>query len=683
MSGGAPPHDAVAEQSVLGAMLLAPGVIAEVAEVLTGADFYRPAHELIYDAILGLQQRGGSVDMVTVAADLTQRDELDRVGGRPYLHTLVHGVPAPANASYYAKIVRERAYARRAASIAARIVDVAATGDVTQIGDLSAELVDVGRPVDDLGRRVIHLARADSVRAERVRWAWDRRIPLGALSLLAGREGLGKSTLAVDLAAQVTRGDLDGELIGRPMSVLYVATEDSHAHTVVPRLHVAGADLTRVHLLDAVLDADGTTDRLTIPGDAAILAEAIREHDVALVVLDAATSVLDGRLDGDRDRQMRRALEPLAGVGMDTGAAIIGIVHLGKAATADVGRAILGSIAWSQVARSVLAVAQDPDSGSLIITRTKCNLAGPVSSLGARIVPRPIALDDGATTEVGGVEWLGETSADVRDLLAEAAGGPQDDQEEVSDHAAIVIGILEEAGGTANRRDVIAAAKTHRLTESQVRRAWTAIRKAGKGRSVQRGLGEGGEWALATDSQPAHAAQADRASIIPDQAQAAQLAQPAHETAHDTAASTTPAQAAQAAQAGNDLHGSLRRQPAQHAQAGDAGQRGDGEDCPCGRPLGAHPGAALGPCRGGCGAIVHAYGDGAAGVCSRCRSSRPGLDLIESADLRWIDESHYLSEGSLVCVRMERGAHAATTTTITAGACGHCGATLPPTEGAP
>src|SRR5699024_9744713 len=108
-----PPQDVAAEQSVLGGMMLSKDAIADVIEVLRGSDFYRPAHEAIYDAVIDLYGRGEPADAVTVAAELTSQGELSRIGGAPYLHTLISSVPTAANAGYYARIVQERAVLRR------------------------------------------------------------------------------------------------------------------------------------------------------------------------------------------------------------------------------------------------------------------------------------------------------------------------------------------------------------------------------------------------------------------------------------------------------------------------------------------------------------------------------------------------------------------------------------------
>jgi len=132
-----PPQDIAAEQSVLGGMLISKDAIADVIEQLKGTDFYRPAHEAIYDTILDLYGRGEPADAITVVAELTKHGEMGRIGGAPYIHTLISMVPTAANAGYYARIVRERAVLRRLVQAGTRIVQL---GYATDGGDVD-ELV--------------------------------------------------------------------------------------------------------------------------------------------------------------------------------------------------------------------------------------------------------------------------------------------------------------------------------------------------------------------------------------------------------------------------------------------------------------------------------------------------------------------------------------------------------------
>ncbi|GGZ84228.1 replicative DNA helicase [Streptomyces bluensis] len=130
-----PPQDLDAEQSVLGGMLLSKDAIADVVEVLKGHDFYKPAHETIFQAILDVYAKGEPADPITIAAELTKRGEITKVGGPAYLHALVQTVPTAANAEYYAEIVHERAVLRRLVEAGTRITQMgyAADDDVDEI----------------------------------------------------------------------------------------------------------------------------------------------------------------------------------------------------------------------------------------------------------------------------------------------------------------------------------------------------------------------------------------------------------------------------------------------------------------------------------------------------------------------------------------------------------------------
>ncbi|MGI5166090.1 replicative DNA helicase [Spirillospora sp. CA-253888] len=131
-----PPHDIAAEQGVLGGMLLSQDAIAEVVELLRTGDFYRPAHQIIWDAILEMYGRGEPADAVTISGELTKRGEITRIGGAPYLHTLISSVPTAANAGYYAKIVRERSVLRKLVETGTRIVQMGYAADGADADDI-------------------------------------------------------------------------------------------------------------------------------------------------------------------------------------------------------------------------------------------------------------------------------------------------------------------------------------------------------------------------------------------------------------------------------------------------------------------------------------------------------------------------------------------------------------------
>ena len=215
-----PPQDLAAEQSVLGGMLLSKDAIADVVEVLREHDFYSPAHQSVYAAILDLYGRGQPADAVTVAAELTRGGDLARIGGPTYLHTLVASVPTAANAGYYAQIVHERAILRRLVAAGTRIVQLgySAEGDVDQIVDRAqAEIYDVTdrRAADDYqvlrGLLDDAFAEIDAIsnrggQLVGVPTGFSRLDQLtnglhpGQLVIVAARPAIGKSTMALDIA---------------------------------------------------------------------------------------------------------------------------------------------------------------------------------------------------------------------------------------------------------------------------------------------------------------------------------------------------------------------------------------------------------------------------------------------------------------------------------------------------
>ena len=131
-----PPQNIEAEQCVLGSMLLSKDAIADVVETLRSIDFYRPNHSLVYDVVIDLYGRGEPVDAVTVAAELQRLGQLQRIGGAPYMHTLVSAVPTAASAGYYAKIVNEQAILRRLVEAGTHIVQLGYAGRGADVDDV-------------------------------------------------------------------------------------------------------------------------------------------------------------------------------------------------------------------------------------------------------------------------------------------------------------------------------------------------------------------------------------------------------------------------------------------------------------------------------------------------------------------------------------------------------------------
>ena len=213
--GRQPPQDEAAEQAVLGGMLLSKDAIADVLERLRPGDFYRPNHQSVYDAVLDLYGRGEPADAVTVAAELDRRGLLRRIGGAPYLHTLISTVPTAANAGYYATIVAEKALLRRLVDAGTRVVQYGYAGaegaDVAEVVDRAqAEIYDVtdGRTSEDfVALEDLLQPTMDEIDAIASQGGISRGVPTGFVELdevtnglhpgqmivIAARPGVGKA----------------------------------------------------------------------------------------------------------------------------------------------------------------------------------------------------------------------------------------------------------------------------------------------------------------------------------------------------------------------------------------------------------------------------------------------------------------------------------------------------------
>lgn len=263
--------------------------------------------------------------------------------------------------------------------------------------------------------RTLKVTPASEITPRRVRWAWQDRVPLGGLSLIAGRESGGKSSVAYERAARITRGQLVGDLHGQSRGVIVVATEDSWEYTIVPRLKAAGADLSKVYRVTAQSQDFGAFE-ISLPDDIPELETIIRERNVALIILDPIISRL-GSLDTHKDAEVRTALEPIVGLADRTGATVLGVIHLNKTATTDPLTALMGSRAFAAVARAVMFVAREADNR--ILCFPKSNLGPEAKSQTFRIDSTVVGEDpdDRQPIKTGVVVWGAEINKTAREVL--------------------------------------------------------------------------------------------------------------------------------------------------------------------------------------------------------------------------------------------------------------------------
>ena len=256
------------------------------------------------------------------------------------------------------------------------------------------------------------------VEPEEVSWLWPSWLALGKLALVDGDPGLGKSAMTLDLAARVSAGKAFPDGAGcEPAGVVLLSAEDGLADTIRPRLDAAGADTSRILALATVPDEDGHDRLLSIPEDLGLVEKGIRRVGARLVVVDPLMAFLSGETNSHRDQDVRRALAPLAGLAERTGASVLVVRHLNKAAANNPLYRGGGSIGIIGAARMAFVVGKDPqDEDRRVVAPTKNNLAMPPESL-------MFGLEEAEGGSVR-VNWLGRSELSARDILAT----PQDQE---------------------------------------------------------------------------------------------------------------------------------------------------------------------------------------------------------------------------------------------------------------
>lgn len=307
------------------------------------------------------------------------------------------------------------------------------------------------------------IERLSDVQPETVRWLWPGRVPLGKLTMLDGDPGLGKSTLALDVAARLSMGAVlpDGsepELEGSAGTVLLTA-EDGLADTVRPRLDAAGGDPGRVAVVKHVPTADGDP-RLPNVEDTPHLGQALDDVDARLLVVDPLMAFLPSDVNSHRDQDVRRALAPLADLADETGVAVVAIRHLNKSGGSNPKYRGGGSIGLIGAARSGLLVAEDPDAPDArrILASTKSNLGPEPPSLAYRME----STDTGAVR----ISWEGESEHTAHTLLDAPSGEERSAREEAKDFLRVAL-----RNGPREAQEVKEEAEKVGVTERTLRRA--------------------------------------------------------------------------------------------------------------------------------------------------------------------------------------------------------------------
>lgn len=206
------------------------------------------------------------------------------------------------------------------------------------------------------------------IQARPIRWLWHGRFARGKVSMLAGNPGLGKSQVTASMAAVVSTGGrwpVDRTHCERG-KVVILSAEDDPADTIRPRLEAAGADLSRVFILDAVVEgyrADGGElhRAFNLSKDLARLGALLDKiGDVAMIVIDPVSAYL-GDADSHKNAEIRALMSPLADMAATHAAAVVCVSHLNKTGSGDALLRVTGSLAFVAAARAAYLIAKDQD----------------------------------------------------------------------------------------------------------------------------------------------------------------------------------------------------------------------------------------------------------------------------------------------------------------------------------
>lgn len=346
------------------------------------------------------------------------------------------------------------------------------------------ELLTAGYPIDHVEpvpeEAPLASVLASSVRRSRVRWAWERYIPMGTMSIIEGDPGDGKSTLTCDLIARWSTGTPmpDGSKHDGPWHTMMVSIEDDPAATIVPRLMASGANLDHV-----VLVTGGQTPELpyNLGVDLGATERQVRQYDIKVLVLDPLMAFLPDRVNGLVDAEIRKALGPLQTMARRLDIAVVVVRHLTKSAT----RALYagsGSIGIIGAARAAFLVRPNPDDPQQrVIAPTKANLVRKPPALG-------FAMEDDEYYDVGRIRWTGAVEIDA-DVLFEGKAEDNRGRRQAGDW---LEHLLDNTFMTW--KEVVAEGKRDGFSEMTLRRARDEVARSVRNPSIGGTISLGTYW---------------------------------------------------------------------------------------------------------------------------------------------------------------------------------------------
>lgn len=288
------------------------------------------------------------------------------------------------------------------------------------------------------------LTPANTVTPEDVHWLWYPYLPLGKLCLLGGDPGLGKTWIALGIAAAYSRGqwpfvDPLQPSEQEPGQTLYCASEDGQADTLVPRLKTMGADLDRVIFLEGQKDKKGRLHRIAL-NEENILVDAIRQTEAKLIIFDPFQRFLPAKTKMNEMETVSPVVTSLMAIAEKSGCTVLLLGHLNKSKQDTLGYKFIGSVDWFAAARSVLMVMKNPDEpiAGRYLYQIKNSLAPQANGIGFSLAHGSIPFRWGGATSISAEEMFSphdgkskgaKTTAAQMFLTQELANGERPSEE--------------------------------------------------------------------------------------------------------------------------------------------------------------------------------------------------------------------------------------------------------------
>lgn len=309
---------------------------------------------------------------------------------------------------------------------------------------------------------------ASNINIRPIEWLWPKRLAKGKISIIAGEPGLGKSQVTAYLASNITQGaDFpDGEKCSRG-NVIFLSAEDDPEDTIVPRLIAAGADCSKIHIIEAVkaiVNNKEIISQFSLANDLNALEEKIKEvGEISAIFIDPISSYLGNKIDEHKNAAVRSMLTPLSKLAEKYKVAIICVTHLNKCENQKAINRVVGSIGFIAAARSAFAITRDGvDDTKRVFLPIKNNIGNDTTGLSFHIHEKTI--NNSINTSM--IVWTNEIVKEKIDAIINT----NQDQISAIEEAINFLNLLL-SGGPMPATEIFNLAEQEEISNKTLRRA--------------------------------------------------------------------------------------------------------------------------------------------------------------------------------------------------------------------